>query len=202
MFPFPFFLFLISIVFLITASYTDLKQRIVSNRLNYAMLATGLVVNLAWAFLANNAMIFVFCIAAAIIAFVFSYGLWKLGVWAGGDVKLMTALSALNPVNPNVLAATGLSGISLFNTVNLPVFPFSIFIFSVFSMVPYAAFVSFQRLLKNREAKKEFFLDFKKTLFSSIEFAMAIVGLGAVLFFLGVPGAISSFFSGFLNGMA
>ncbi len=183
---FPFLFFLISIVFLAIASYTDLKARIVSNKLNYGMLAIGLVGHAAWAFLAGNAMIFVFCIAATAIAFGFSYALWKIGAWAGGDVKLITALSALNPVNPAILGLSGLTGIGLFNPVQLPVFPFSIFVFSIFSMIPYAGFVSAKRLLKNREVKKEFLADFKKKFFSTIEFSMAIIGIGAVLVFLGI----------------
>ncbi|MDD5162830.1 MAG: A24 family peptidase C-terminal domain-containing protein [Candidatus ainarchaeum sp.] len=187
MFPFPFLFFLISIVFLAIASYTDLKARIVPNKLNYGILAVGIAGHAVWAFFANDAMILVFCIAATAIAFAFSYALWKIGVWAGGDVKLITALSALNPINPAAIGIFALTGIGLFGAVQLPVFPFSIFVFSVFSMAPYAAFVSAQRLLKNKEAKKEFVVDFKKKLFSTIEFSMAIIGIGAVLLFFGLP---------------
>ncbi|MBN1941275.1 MAG: prepilin peptidase [Candidatus Diapherotrites archaeon] len=173
--------FFISLFFLFIASYTDLKQRIVPDKLNYGMLLLGLAGHAIAAVYFADAMILVFCIASTAIAFGFSYLLWKLGVWAGGDVKLFAALGALNPVNPNILAAAGLLNIGIFESVTLPIFSINLFIFSVIAMLPYGAIISAQRIGKKPAVRKEFLNDFKKKFFSSIDFAMAVVGFAAVL---------------------
>jgi len=180
---FRFFFFFISLFFLATATFTDLKQRIVPDKLNYAMLALGIILHVAQGFLEASILPVAFCIAGIAIAFGFAWLLWKAGVWAGGDVKLMIAIAALNPINPNILNAFGITSPS----IQLPIFVISLFIFSVFAMLPYGAFISAVKLQKNHEQKKAFLLDARKKIFSTIEYCFAIIGMGFILMYFNLP---------------
>jgi len=179
-----FFFFPISLIFLIIASYTDLKERIVANKLNFFMLCLGIIGHALLAFFQQDLNIILICIEAVIIAFGFSWILWKMGVWAGGDVKLFTAIASLNPANPAMLYAFEIINLEIFSGMQLPLFAVTLFVFSVFAMVPYGAIISIARLSKNNEVKKEFFAKIKKRFLSGIEYASAITGIGAVLLFL------------------
>lgn len=78
----------LAIVFAAAASINDLKSRIIPDWLNYG----SLVVAVAAALLAGRLDASYAAFVAA--AFAFSWLLYKLGVWAGGDVKFFTAISA------------------------------------------------------------------------------------------------------------
>jgi len=178
--------FLVSISALAWGSYTDFKERIVSNWLTWALVILGILGHVVWAFLANDAMIAVYSIGATIATFVLAYLLYRLGVWAGGDVKLFAGLAALNPVNPNILTRLGILGIPAFSAIELPAFPLTLFVFSLFSMLPYGAFLAGSRLLKNREEKKKFKQELGKRIVQGIVFSGTAIGASAVLSFLGL----------------
>ena len=143
-------LFLFSLAGLLIATYTDLKERIVPNKLSYALIASGLLLNSAFAFLLNDWLIAAFSLGAAAYGFCFACLLYKIGAWAGGDVKLFTGLAALNPVNPFLLGALGIVSGEMFAPVALPVFPVSLFVFSIFSMLPVTVFLILKRSYGNR----------------------------------------------------
>lgn len=153
LFPFLFF-FLFSLIALVIATRSDLRERIVSNKLNYAMVAVGLAGHAVWAALAGEAGILANCVGAVIGMFAFAFVLYKAGVWAGGDVKLFAGLAALNPVNPAVLWRSGLHSIPALGAIELPLFPFTLFIFSLLAMLPYGVFLAMRRLGRNREQGK------------------------------------------------
>ncbi|MEW6294769.1 MAG: A24 family peptidase C-terminal domain-containing protein [Candidatus Diapherotrites archaeon] len=178
---FSFSYFFIALIALIIASYTDLKERIVSNKLSYGMIVLGLGLHALQAFYFFDAIILLVSAIITAVTFACAYGLWKLGVWAGGDVKLFTGIAALMPLN--FPAFSELLGIkfSLFSSVSLPIFPLTLFIFSIFSMVPYGAFLALNGIKKNNEIKKKIKEDFKVKLFQSFQGAALIVGLNAVI---------------------
>ena len=152
--PFLFF-FSASLIALIIASYTDLKQRIVSDKLTYGMMAIGLIGYLVLGFLESNFFLFFNSVIAAVAAFLFSLLLYKAGVWAGGDVKLFTGIAALNPVNPNILGRLGVLSIPLFAAIELPIFFLTLFIFSLFAMLPYGVFLALGRLHRDKKHGKK-----------------------------------------------
>ncbi len=83
---FQFFAFL---VLLFVATYTDLRQRIIPDWLTLGALAVFLPIDL-----------YLYGISSLLhvgVTFLAAYVLYKIGVWAGGDVKLFTALDALYP---------------------------------------------------------------------------------------------------------
>ena len=135
--------FFISFIGLIIATITDLKNRIVSNKLTYPLIVIGIALHLIQVFFAENTLISInslIAFAVPAITFVCGYGLWKLGVWAGGDVKMFTALAALNPLNPNLLGPH--FGYWFFESISLPLFPLTLFLFSILAMLPSGAFLT------------------------------------------------------------
>lgn len=171
------FFFLISLIGLIIASYTDIKQRIVKNKLSYSLVGIGLAGHLVWAVIESNPIIFVYSAVSAAFGFSFAYLLWKMGVWAGGDVKLFAALAALNPINPYILGLLGFSLGEVSSAVQLPIFPISLFIFSVFAMLPYGILISLHGLLERKEEREKLGKDAVQKAGQTVQLAMAIIGI-------------------------
>jgi len=187
---FPLILFLVSLSALIYATYSDLRWRIIPNKLTYALIGGGLGLQAVYAYTAGNPMQFIIAAGVTALAFAGSYGLWKLGVWAGGDVKLMAGLAALNPVNHAALAGFfGFTG-GLFAPVSLPLFPLSLFLFSVLSMAPYAVLISVNALARRADLRAELFGVFKTRALQALGAGIAVSGVSAVLNHLGLPGML------------
>tara|TARA_Y100000310_G_scaffold345396_1_gene464448 strand:- start:12688 stop:13812 length:1125 start_codon:yes stop_codon:yes gene_type:complete len=182
----PIFFFLVSLLGLIIASYTDLKERIVRNKLSYSLIALGLVGHAVFAFLESDPMIFVYSAGSAVVGFGFAYLLWKMGVWAGGDVKLFTGIAALNPFNPNILLYFGVSLFGLNQTISLPIFFLSFFMFSVFAALPYGILISVHGLLTRSDERKKLVQDLIGKAGQTIQGSAAIVGIAWLLSVLGI----------------
>jgi len=95
MIPYLFFFF-ISITGLAYGTYTDFKERMISNWITYGMIVIGITGYAVVSFIANDWMILAGVIGVTAITFAAAYGLYRMGVWAGGDVKLFAGLAALN----------------------------------------------------------------------------------------------------------
>lgn len=192
--------FFISFFGLLYASYSDFKERIVSNKLVSFMFFSGLILQFVYSFLSNNFFYFVVVLGIVFLTFVVCYFLWILGVWAGGDVKLFTALSALNPFNLFIFS----SFVSPFILSNFPNFsnlfvissvPFfvSLLIFSIFAMFPYGILIGVLGLFKNSVIRKDFIFSVRSKLFSSILFSFVIVGSYVLLSFFNLSLLFSIF---------
>lgn len=79
------------------ANYTDLKERIIPNTLTFPLIAVGVVFYLFFGLYVADFYTFVSGALGAVIAFAIGYAMWLTGGWAGGDVKMFTALGALLP---------------------------------------------------------------------------------------------------------
>ncbi|MBU2475967.1 A24 family peptidase [Candidatus Micrarchaeota archaeon] len=181
MIPFSFSYFFISLLLLLIGSYTDFKERIVSNKLTYGAISLGLLIHAIESFYSNDYFILGIAVAVTIATFIASYGLWKLGVWAGGDVKLFTALAALNPFNLGFIREILGLKFALLSSISIPIFPLTLFIYSIFSMLPYGAILSFNVIKKRNDLRKELIEDMKKRLIQSIKLIALITGLNYVL---------------------
>ncbi|MCD6247118.1 MAG: prepilin peptidase [Candidatus Diapherotrites archaeon] len=133
--------FTISLFGLVIATYTDLKERIVPNKLNLFLVSSGLLIHLSFSYLNNNWSLFGYAIFALIYSFLFAYFLYRIGAWAGGDVKLFTALAALNPVNPFIVRFFGFNG----TAISMPLFPIELFVLTIFAMLPINIVILFKR---------------------------------------------------------
>lgn len=117
------------------ASFTDLKRGIIPNKLTFPLIGVGLILNLIYAILLGYWIIFISAAIITGVIFVLGYLFWRMGAWAGGDVKLFTALAALLAIYPPVV------NYSILN-YSMPVyatypFPFTVIINSILSMLPF-----------------------------------------------------------------
>lgn len=137
----------IAIVACLYASYTDLKFGIIQNKLTFSLISLGIVLNAVYAFMVNDIWFIVTALIFTALIFVVGYIFWKLGAWAGGDVKLFTALAALLPFYPLFLSYTILGHKFPYNSFYG--FPFTLIINSLLSILPflliYVLFIAIKR---------------------------------------------------------
>jgi preflagellin peptidase FlaK len=126
---------MVAIVACLYASYSDLKSGIIPNKLTFPLIAIGLVLNGIYAILMGEVWIIVVCAVVTGIIFALGYLLWKMGAWAGGDVKLFTALAALLPFNP-LLISYQLFQVP-FPVLGIYPFPLTVIINSILSILPF-----------------------------------------------------------------
>ncbi len=179
--------FLITLTALIYASYTDLKKRIVSNKLTYTLIFGGLILQLINSYITNSIQPILLSLTCVIGTFTVSYLLWKIGVWSGGDVKLFTGIAALNPINYGIIK--NLIGINnpILATITLPLYPLTLFLFTLISIIPYGAMLAIKEIIKNNELKKELIIETKKLGTSLIKLGIIITGLTPILNYYSLP---------------
>lgn len=87
----------IALVAVSIAVYTDMRWRIIPNRLNYPLIVFGVIFYILLGIFRWDILTAVSGAIGAAISFAIGYAMWLTGGWAGGDVKLFTALGALLP---------------------------------------------------------------------------------------------------------
>ena len=88
----------LAVLAVVAANYTDLRWRLIPNKLTFPLIAAGVGFHLALGLSRGDPWTAVSGLMGGGFAFAFGYALWLAGGWAGGDVKLFTALGALLPV--------------------------------------------------------------------------------------------------------
>lgn len=88
---------LIALIVLLVLSYTDLKRRIAPPKFTYGLLATGMALHAVQSLVTGEVNYFLFAVYGVFTMFLLSYFIYRIGGWAGGDVKLFTALGAILP---------------------------------------------------------------------------------------------------------
>jgi preflagellin peptidase FlaK len=155
MLPFFYAAIIVSITGLFIATYTDLKSRIVPNKLNYGLAIIGLLIFGTQSIFESSTLPLIYSALGLCLGFFFAWMLWKAGVFAGGDVKLFMALGALNPFTPALIKS------GLLTNTSLPLFPLTLFIYSLLAFLPYGLFVVTYKLLKNKKMLKEIIEEMK-----------------------------------------
>jgi len=87
----------LALIAVCVANYTDLKERIIPNKLTFPLIGIGVAFYVLLGLYQRNFLTFISGALGAVIAFAIGYILWLTGGWAGGDVKLFAALGALLP---------------------------------------------------------------------------------------------------------
>jgi len=166
--------FSITVIGLLIATYTDLKERMVYNKLTYTLIGLGIGLKIIETIKTQSTEPILTAIAGGVIAFAVAYLLWRLGVWAGGDVKLVTAIAVINPINYAALA--GMLSLTNwpFTTINLPIFSISIIIYSALAVFPLGLLMSLTAVTKHPRI-------LEKTIETLKEKAKQIVGLGVLI---------------------
>ena len=150
----PLITIIIAVVACVYASYSDLKEGVIRNKLTFPLIAIGIILNAIYVF-TSTASIFLFIECAVVTGVIFALGylFWKMGAWAGGDVKLFTALAALLPfyaiplypalVNYQILGVQ-------FPAEAIYPFPFTLIINSILSILPFLLIYVFYIVVKNK----------------------------------------------------
>jgi archaeal preflagellin peptidase FlaK len=139
---------IIAIVACLYASYSDLKKGIIPNKLTFPLIAIGLTLNGIYAFMLGEIWIIIICAVVTGVIFALGYLFWKMGAWAGGDVKLFTALAALIPFNP-ALVSYQIFEVP-FPVEGLYPFPLTVIINSILSILPFLLIYVFYVVVKNK----------------------------------------------------
>ncbi|MDO5825893.1 MAG: A24 family peptidase, partial [Methanosphaera sp.] len=143
--------FTVLIVGVVIASISDYKTLTISNKLTFFMFSSGLILGTAH-YLTNDIKNLLPYYLSILLVFIFVYILWHIGLWAGGDVKLFTAISTL-------LCADYLDILPRYTFYGY-VFPFfggmtfiptlSLITNSVLSIVPIIIIVIIYEIIKNK----------------------------------------------------
>jgi preflagellin peptidase FlaK len=145
---------IVAVIFFLIASYTDLKRREVPETLTIGLIGTGLFLHLLESLMKSDPGFIISSVYMAVLAFVFSYSLYRIGAWAGGDVKLFTGLGAILPYYGH-----------------FDYFPFLVFASTFIAALPFIAIYIgyfFIRVRKLREMIKPVLSkDFKRAIFSA-----------------------------------
>jgi len=126
-----------AIIGFLVASFQDLRSRTVSPYVSWGLVVIGLAMHASLSAATADAMPFIMSAAFAIGCFFFAYILYCIGAWAGGDVKLFTALGALLPS---------------FN--GLDFFPFAVLAASLIAVLPFAALYLLYYIVKDPRIRR------------------------------------------------
>lgn len=149
----PLITIIIAVVACVYASYSDLKYGLIKNKLTFPLIAIGIVLNGVYVLTTKDIFLFVEGCVVTGLVFVIGYVFWKMGAWAGGDVKLFTAVAALIPFYATTYYPTIVSYQILgwqFPLLSLYQFPFTVIINSILSMLPFLLIFVFYIAIKNK----------------------------------------------------
>jgi preflagellin peptidase FlaK len=161
---------IIAVAACLYASYTDFKSGIIPNKLTFPLIAVGLILNAVYAILMGNLLLIISAAIITGVIFALGYLFWKMGAWAGGDVKLFTALAALLAIYPPIIN---------YNILNYQMpfyatypFPFTLILNSILSMLPflliYVIYIGFKRKPQVLKELTEPIREYKKNLVSAL----------------------------------
>ncbi len=88
-------LYLIVLLALIIASYTDIKTREVPDWLNFSLIGVGLGIRLLYSVIQWDYWIFLYGVFGFLVFLVIALVMYYLGQWGGGDSKMIMGLGAI-----------------------------------------------------------------------------------------------------------
>lgn len=173
---FPLASFIFSILGLLISTYTDFRWRIIPNWIPASLAILGVGLAGYESYSTNSLNPLFWSVGIMVATYIVAYLFWRLGAWAGGDVKLFTGLAALNPFNPFLLGSFfNLSfvwgGKELLFASSLPVFMLNLFMLSVLMLFPYTAFLALS-VLHHREKRVEFFSHSVSTVLDAFKYSV------------------------------
>ncbi len=149
-------------------TYTDIKTRLVPDWTSYFMLAAGLGGNAILSLLSNSFWPILYSAAGAGAFFAAGYLLYRVGVWGGGDAKLLPALGSLLAYSTKIAIWPFLVSFWL-NLLILGA------IFGVLGML----FLFLKNRAKTTSELKSLINEFKLPFYSTI-FAAALLGVATI----------------------
>lgn len=148
----------------VIASVTDIKSRIIPNKLTFTLIAAGIVGYLANGALTGDFVMFLESVKSLAVMFALGYLFWMLGAWSAGDAKEFLFIAALVPVYPAFLYRTFSPAIAsypfiitVFVNTLLAIFPL-VFLYSVYLSMKKKIF--FRIFKQAKDVKKYFEISF------------------------------------------
>ncbi|HIH62520.1 MAG TPA: hypothetical protein HA298_07580 [Methanobacteriales archaeon] len=164
---------LVALLASLYAAYSDLKEGIIPNRLTFPLIGFGILLDAIFSYQLGDAMFFVYAIIFTGMVFILCYILWRLGAWAGGDVKLFTGLAALLPFQPSLVRYSVL-GVSFPIIASYP-FPLTLIINSILGILPFLILFIFYIIFNYKRHLLEELLEPIKDYKTSLIFAFVII---------------------------
>jgi hypothetical protein len=161
---------LLAIVFLVLGSIEDLKTGEIPEKVSYGYIASSLLVAAAAAIVTGDAYLFLNSLLMGVSFFALGFGLFYLGQWGGGDVKLAGGIGC----TLGFLAQAGFFRDGLF-----PYYA-TYFINMICIAMPYATLYGLLLGLKSPETWKEFgryLRDRRSIAVLILSFAPSLIGL-------------------------
>lgn len=140
-------IFLVQIIvtslFCCLAAIFDVKTGIISNKLNFSLLIFGLISNLFLSVLSTNIKYISCSIISMFVTYIVTLLFWKLKIWGGGDVKLLTAIATVIPFGINV------NFLNIYPQLSVYPFSFTVIINSILVAFPFLLIFTGYLVLKN-----------------------------------------------------
>ena len=128
-------IFLVQIIvtslFCCLAAIFDVKKGIISNKLNFSLLIFGLISNLFLSVLSTNIKYILCSIISMFVTYIVTLLFWKLKIWGGGDVKLLTAIATVIPFGINI------NFLNIYPQLSVYPFSFTVIINSILVAFPF-----------------------------------------------------------------
>ena len=140
-------IFLVQIIvtslFCCLAAIFDVKTGIISNKLNFSLLIFGLISNLFLSVISTNIKYILCSIISMFVTYIVTLLFWKLKIWGGGDVKLLTAIATVIPFGINV------NFLNIYPQLSVYPFSFTVIINSILVAFPFLLIFTGYLVLKN-----------------------------------------------------
>lgn len=140
-------IFLVQIIvtslFCCLAAIFDVKTGIISNKLNFSLLIFGLISNLFLSVLSTNIKYILCSIISMFVTYIVTLLFWKLKIWGGGDVKLLTAIATVIPFGINI------NFLNIYPQLSVYPFSFTVIINSILVAFPFLLIFTGYLVLKN-----------------------------------------------------
>ncbi len=137
---FWYFLLIVSFVWILFATVTDLRTREVPNWLNYSLIALGFGARIIYSFILKDWSYFLYGLLGFILFFIFANFMYYTKQWGGGDCKLLMGLGVI---------FMGYTGVPLFSAIHRLPFLLTLIINIFIAGAIYGFFYSLYLALNN-----------------------------------------------------
>ena len=144
------FALILAVLACIIATYTDIRYQIIPNWLTFTVGAIGCLLGLYY-YINSDVWLIIPYLFTILLVYILSYIFWRIGLWAGGDVKLFTALSTLF-----VREYVDVLSVFKFSTIVFPVYfwnispIFDLIFNSILSVLPLILLIVVCEIIRNK----------------------------------------------------
>lgn len=133
-----------SLILINTGVIFDLKKGIIPDKITLFLIIFGFVTNGLLSLITHNLKFILSSIISSAITYCICYLIWKLKIWGGGDVKLLTGISAVTPF------AVEIPILNVYPQLSIYPFSFTVIINSILVSFPFLVMLIFYLNMKNK----------------------------------------------------